>query len=98
MKRTEAGLRLEERLQTLGLTTADLIRELNRRRAALGIQTRVASNTIRRWTIDDAKEWRRINIDDATLIQVICGLPVIVWSCHTGLFAPAELVAHGVEG
>jgi hypothetical protein len=91
MQLNDAGRQLVERLRALGLTKGDLVREMNRRRAAVGVRTRVAPLSLRRWTTANDKARLRINIDDAVLIEIIAGLPVAAWSRYN-----ERLVAHAM--
>ena len=81
-----AGKALEERLAELDMTRGELVDEKTRRRRLAVVVEAVSQSMLWRWMSADASQSRRINVDDAFLIQFITGLPASTWSRHRGLF------------
>jgi hypothetical protein len=86
---TPAGYAVQAWLKENDHTQQWLVDGVNMLRAAHGIEEQIGRSSLWRWMTGEA----RINVDDATLIAAITGIPVSLWSRYladSGDAAPAS--------
>ncbi len=82
-KLTLAGTAVQSRLAELDKSQQWLADEMNSRRDQRGIHGRVQRATLWRWMTGKSV----MNVDDATLIEAVVGVPAILWSQYANEIA-----------